>query len=280
MKKIYLIIFAVICSGIIMSFEILSSNGKAGKNGSPGETDCTSCHSGTVNSGGGSVSITSPDLVGWAYTTGQTYTINVTIAQASIPLFGFGFEALDASGANAGTLVITNSTETQIKTFTVAPNSRNNVVHKSGAGLSTGSYTFTFNWTAPSTNIGNVTFYVAGLACDNDGSTPGDFTYTSNQVVSFASSINDNLSEMINLNILPNPVSESTVVTYNLEKESKVSIELVTITGKSITIYSNEKDLAGDHIFNLQLNNLMSKGLYFLIININHIKFTEKVLVI
>lgn len=279
MKKIYTILVIGLIAGIIMSFDILSSNGKAGKTNSPGETNCTTCHSGTVNSGSGNVVITAPALTGWAYSPGQTYQINVTVSHASMPLFGFGFEALDASGANAGTLIVTNTTETKILTFTVAPNTRNNVVHKSDGGLSANTHTFTFDWTAPSTNIGNVTFYVAGLACDNDGSTPGDYTYTSSQVVTFASSINDNKIETINLNIYPNPVCESAVVTYNIEKESNVNIELVSITGKVLPLYFNEKEISGEHTYDLLLNNTMTKGLYFLNVKINERKFTEKVLV-
>ena len=279
MKKIYTILVVLLCAAIVMSFDILSSNGKAGKTGSLGETDCTTCHTGTVNSGTGSVVITSPDLIGWAYSPGQTYTINVTVTQASVPLFGFGFEALDASGANAGTLVITNTTATQIKTFTVAPNSRNNVVHKTDGGLSTGSHTFSFNWTAPLTNIGTVTFYVAGLAADNDGGITGDYTYKTSQVVTFASEIKLIKTEEIEISIYPNPVIENATITYKLIENSSIEIELVSITGKVIPLYFNEKEISGEHTYNLLLNNSVVKGLYFLNVNINERKFTEKVFV-
>ena len=279
MKKIYTILVVFLCAAIVMSFDILSGNGKAGKTGSPGESDCTSCHSGTLNSGPGSVIITSPDLIGWAYTPGQTYTVNVTVAQASIPLFGFGFEALDASGANAGTLVITNSTETQIKSFTVSPNSRANVVHKTDAGLTTGSHTFSFNWTAPATNIGNVTFYVAGIACDNDGSTPGDYTYTSSQVVSFASAIRESKSGSIQLKIFPNPVQDQALITYNTDRVSDVCIDIVSVTGKVQHLYRNEREISGMHSYNLMLNTSIAKGLNFIYLYINGIKYTEKVFV-
>ena len=278
MKKIYTVLVLILCVTIVMSFDILSSNGKAGKTGSPGESDCTSCHAGTVNTGPGSVTITSPDLIGWAYTPGQTYTINVTITQASIPLFAFGFEALDASGANAGTLIITNSAETQIKNFTVSPNSRANVVHKTDAGLTTGSHTFTFNWTAPSANIGNVTFYVAGMACDNDGGTPGDDTYTSSQVVSFSSNINETYSDMIDVIVYPNPAKEKATIKYLLKKNAEVRIELVSIIGKVIPIYSNKEEYSGLHHYDYSFNSL-SSGLYFMNIYIDDIKNTQKLFI-
>lgn len=192
MKKLNLFALLFLFTAFIISIAMMSddngcfsksSGGKAGKTNSPGETTCTSCHSGTINTGGGSVTITSPNLTGWEYAPGQTYTINVTVAQATIGLFALDFEALLPSGANAGTLVITNSTETQIKTVTVSGNVRNNVVQKLDGGLTTDSHTFTFNWTAPVSGTGSITFYVAGLACDADGGTSGDETYTSSQVV-------------------------------------------------------------------------------------------------
>lgn len=160
-----------------------NGGGKAGYTNSPGENNCTSCHPGTVNTGGGSVTISSPNLTGWIYTPGQTYTINVTVSHSGFGLFSLGFEALLPSGANAGTLVITNSVQTQIKTAFVNPNVRNNVVQKFNGGLSPDSHTFSFNWTAPVAGTGSITFYVAGMSCDIDGGVGGDFTYTASQVV-------------------------------------------------------------------------------------------------
>lgn len=163
------------------------STGIAGKTNSPGEGNCTSCHTGNpVNTGGGSVTITSPDLTGWAYTPGQTYTINVTVTKTTMSLFALDFEALLSTGANAGNLVITNSTETQILLKTVGGNSRKNVVHNNGGVYATDTHMFSFNWVAPATGTGSITFYVSGLAADASTDETGDYTYTSSQVVTEA----------------------------------------------------------------------------------------------
>lgn len=278
MKKISIVIFILIIAATVMSFDILSSNGKAGKTGSPGETDCTSCHAGTVNSGGGSVVISSPTLTGWAYSPNQTYQINVTVSQMSIPLFGLGFEALDAAGANAGTLVITNTTETQIKTATIATNVRNNIVDKTDAGLTPNSHTYSFDWIAPATNIGNVTFYVAGCACDNNGGTSGDFTYTTSQIVTFATGINESVNEKFEFTVYPNPATEKTTLRYLLKENSNVSFELVSVTGKIIFENFITNESAGVEEHSLLLNTI-SSGLYFVNLNINGIKYTKKVFV-
>lgn len=185
-------ILLLLCLALLISLKPIESfgyaAGRAGNTGSPGSQNCTQCHTGTVNTGPGSVTITS-NIPGWQYSAGQTYTINVTVSQTGLPLFSLGVEALSGSGtyANAGTFVITNSSETQIKSRSVGGFSRNNVVQVTNGGLASNSKTFTFNWTAPATNVGDVTFYVCGLACDNNGGTENDFSYTISQVVPFMS---------------------------------------------------------------------------------------------
>lgn len=160
-----------------------SDDGKAGHNGSPGELTCakSTCHTTyTLNSGPGSVSISAPGMANWQYTPGQSYSISVTIAQTSMPLFGFGFEALLASGANAGTL--TAGTGSHTLNATVSGNSRKTVTHLLDAGLTTGSHTFTFTWVAPASGAA-VTFYAAGNAANNNGTKLGDYIYTTSQAV-------------------------------------------------------------------------------------------------
>lgn len=208
MKKIYTSFF-ILMSVLVMA-DILDKDGKAGRTGSPGEFDCTGCHTSfAVNSGPGSISISSPNLTNWEYIPGQTYQIDVTVAHAGVPLFGFGFEALRTSNnSNGGTLSITNSAQTQLKSVSVQGNNRTNVVHKENGGLSNDSHTFSFNWTAPATNIGNVMFYTAGNAANNQNDSLGDYIYKTTQLVTpFVSG----LSELLNKNEVaayPNPANE------------------------------------------------------------------------
>jgi hypothetical protein len=185
-KKITQTIF-FLSLGFVFVFGVTSDNGKAGFTGSPGENTCTNCHSGTaVNGGSGSVTITSSDLTNWEYTPGTSYSLSVTVSETGRSLFGLGVEALQSSGANGGTL--TAGTGTSIKNATVSGNSRRNVVHNLNAGTGTGSHTFNFTWAAPTSNIGNVTLYVAGLAANGNGSDTGDHVYKTSQVVTPAAS--------------------------------------------------------------------------------------------
>jgi hypothetical protein len=243
MKKIYTAFF-VLLSISVMS-DILDKDGKAGRTGSPGEADCTGCHSSfTVNSGPGSITISSPNLTNWQYVPGQTYQIDVTVAHAGMPLFGFGFEALRTSNnSNGGTLSISNSAETQLKSVSVGGNNRTNVVHKQNGGLSNDVHTFSFNWTAPATNIGNIMFYTAGNAANNQGDTLGDYIYKTSQLVTpFVSGIEENRNKS-NIKVYPNPATTFIVITSPPDDPLE-SVQIFNLNGEVIYQYIPEIEMA------------------------------------
>lgn len=183
-------IFIPILMILALSSNMMSDNGKAGATGSPSESNCTNCHGDfSLNSGGGSVTISSTNLTGWQYTPGVTYHMTVTVAKSGNPLFGVGVECLTSGNQNAGTLIITDAASTQIKTATISGVSRRNVVHQLNGGLSSGSKSFNFDWTAPTAGTGTVTFYFAGLAGNNDGNEGGDYVYTGSRTVTEASTV-------------------------------------------------------------------------------------------
>lgn len=263
MKKILtLIIIPIACIAVFA--DIMDEDGKAGRTGAPGEFDCTGCHTSfPVNTGGGSITISSPNLTNWQYVPGQVYQIDVTVAKTGVPLFGFGFESLRSTGANAGTFSITNSAQTQLKNANINGNNRSNVVHKQNGGLTNDSHTFSFNWTAPSTNIGNITFYTAGNATDNQGDSLGDYVYkTSRLVTPFSVGIND--SQVDNeIKIYPSPVSTELNITCN-------AFEKLT----SVIIANLEGDVVYSHKFlnpagSFQMTNpSLANGVYLLNFNL------------
>lgn len=231
-KQILNVVFLSALS-VIFIFGIQSDNGKAGATGSPGEVNCTDCHSGTaVNSSGGSVTISCPELVNWEYTPGQTYTLNVVVSENAISLFGFAFEALLSSGANAGTL--TQGTGSTIKTANISGNVRRNVVHQLNAGASSGSHTWSFTWVAPATNVGNVTFYAAGNACNANGSDSGDHVYTTSQVVTpaAATGISDNNEQGWDIQGMNN--GTDIMIARPSAKSGKVDVKIFNLAGQEI----------------------------------------------
>ncbi len=256
---------------------IVYSSGIAGKVDSPGEGNCTQCHSGTVNSGSGSVNITAvPAFSSNTYVPGQTYAITVNVSQTNATLFGFGLEALDNSNANAGTLAITNAASTQLKT---AGNGRTSVVHTMNGALANNSFSFTFNWTAP--NSGNVTLYAAGMGSNKNGSNSGDNVYTKNMALSpntsGIASATDNKSPLL---IMPNPATDNITLKYNLLSEQKVSIAIYNLNGELVAELLNELQPAGNHKSEFKLPEHLSNGVYLVKMKQNDGERVQKLLVL
>ncbi|MGC2237101.1 MAG: VCBS repeat-containing protein [Pyrinomonadaceae bacterium] len=153
-----------------------SSGPPGGVTGAPGETTCVACH--FSDEGSGQFTITAPPN----YTPGQTYQIVVRHISSDPSRKRWGFEITSLAGtAMAGTLSSTTGTT---QTFD-GGNGRFYTEH-SGDGTfpgQLGGAVWTFNWTAPSTNVGAVTFYSAGNQANSDGNTSGDRIITTTTTV-------------------------------------------------------------------------------------------------
>lgn len=279
MKKLITVLFSSACAVVVFGAWIQSDNGKAGYNNSPGEGNCTSCHASyPLNSGGGTVYVTS-NLTNGKYTPGQTYTMNVVVKRMGMGLFAFGAEILTGVN-NAGTLIITNGVKTQLKTKTVSGVVRNNVVHQLDGGLAPDSAVFSFDWTAPATNIGDVKVYFTGMACDADQSFDGDYVYVDSLLIPYnsPSSINE-LAGDFSLSVYPNPVTDVVNMNYHLEKSSIVKAQLVSVDGKLAQTLFNEKQQAGDISKSIKLQNGIAKGNYLIEVYSDNGKVVKKIVV-
>lgn len=267
MKKTLLLITAVTALSTL-SF-VMKDNGLAGRTGSPGETTCNTagCHSGNpVNDPSGSISIAAPGLdANWEYAPGSTYQIQVTVSRTGNGKFGLGFESLLASGANAGTLTITDPAQTQLKTATVSGNVRNNVVHKTGGGTSNDSHTFTFDWTAPPTGSGNVKFYAAGNAADGLTNPGGDYIFTMMQELEEESGSGVAESNFnSNLSVHPNPVGEIIQFSFSVATPSTIVFSLVNLQGETVQWFTEKPFTTGAHQFSMSLDAIVNNGVYLL----------------
>ncbi len=275
MKKLYIATIFLAITFLAIA-DIMQKDGKAARTGSPGEFDCTGCHTSfPVNTGGGSITISSPNLTNWMYVPGQTYQIDVTVAKTGVGLFGFGFEALRVTGnTNAGTLAITNSVETQLKSASVSGSPRTNVVHKLNGGQTNDSHTFSFNWTAPATNIGNVKFWTAGNAANNQNDSLGDYIYKTSQVVTpFVTGIDEINNPSIS--ILPNPASSAFEI-KGLKFEAGDAVEVTDISGKLVYSQTIPGNMAALKIQAAYFKN----GLYIVKYSASNFRKSSKVLIL
>ena len=166
--------------------------------GAPGDNGtCTACHGGIANTNGGNVTATFSS--GTTYTPGGgpvSITVNVTDTNAS---HGFQMTARLASNLTNGQA---GRFDTGSGTIVLCDDGSNRSAPKNGGNCPmnfpvefidhstprTGAWTFT--WTPPATNAGNVHFYIAGNAVNGNGSADdGDHVYTNSYVLTPAGGV-------------------------------------------------------------------------------------------
>jgi len=281
MKKLVLILVIIISFAGISA--ITKEDGRAGATGSPGETTCNTsqCHSGNpLNNGAGSVVISAPTMPNWQYFPGHNYPISVTVSKTGSPLFGFGFEALRSTGANGGVLSITNPAQTQLKSAPISGNFRTNVVHTLNAGLTADSHTFTFNWTAPAAGTGNVTFYTAGNAANNDGDSTGDFIYTASHVITESLTALNEIPGYDALQLYPNPATDRFKIVFDLDQTSQVEIKMNDLSGKIVENVTSETLSTGRHEIYHDISQDLPRGVYFVTVSAGQKQMVKRVAVL
>ena len=83
---------------------------------------------------------------------------------------------------------------------------------------------------------------------------------------------------MVNLEIFPNPASDHVSVSFDLLDDKNVSIKMLNVLGQSVKTISKQQLSNGHHDVQLQVNDL-SKGIYFLNVDIDGALTTKKVVV-
>lgn len=217
------------------------NNGPAGgKTGAPGEQNCTSCHSGTAQSGTNENLLVINDDLGVGitqYTPGATYTVNLTMASNPAKK-GFQVTALNGANAMAGNFVA--GANTQLKTATISGGQRKYATHKSSSNTSA-TQTWNWTWQAPATSEGAVTFYVATNKANNNNNDNGDVIYLSQHIF-----VNDDAS------VNETQVENKFEVGYGVEKEELViSFSTLSIVPTSLNLV----DLQGKSVWSKKLEN-------------------------
>ena len=206
--------------------------------GAPSEGNCTGCHGGApLNSGSGSVGLIAPS----EYQPDNTLTLMLWLENPGQVRWGFEITALDGGNQAAGTFVITDATNTQETTD--GGNSRQYVFHTSPGsydGVADTSNGWTFDWVAPGTGTGDVTFWFAGLAANSSG-TGGDSTYTSSVTLTEAvgTGIGDDGQAPRQFELMsnfPNPFNAGTMITYDLTAAGHVSLSIFNSLGRRVRI--------------------------------------------
>ena len=168
---INLTLFADPCSAALLG---------AAHSGAPGEVNCAGCHSGSINSGPGSINYLIDNGIS-SYSPSELYTILFSMEEDNVNQFGFQTVALKASNnSNVGTFSLTDTDETRLIEDDHNGSDRIYVGHTiCGADTDIlGEKQWNFQWQAPSEDIGSIQFYLSAIATNHNHSTSGDHTYT------------------------------------------------------------------------------------------------------
>lgn len=188
-RKVYVAKCAVVLAVLPALIWAFAEGPDPRKTGAPGDGICSEagCHVGTPNTGGGNVQITFPG--GMTYTPGVRQRLLVRVNDSVGRVFGFQAAARLQSNersAQAGTFspadtltqVLCEDGRVKTATGTCPAQFQIESVEHSRAPTTN---TFSFDWTPPSTDQGNVRIYVAANAGNNNGQADaGDRIYTAN----------------------------------------------------------------------------------------------------
>ena len=250
----------------------LNANGSpGGKTGAPGDGSCTSCHSGTVQSGTNFQTVVLTNASGTivtSYNPGETYTVTVGMLTSNAKN-GFEIVALTPSNTQAGSVAVTSATTTKTVTF----GSKTRITQKSGG---TSLNNWSYSWTAPATNVGNVTFYLGTNVSNSNNNDNGDVIRNSQHVFGSTAGIQENTAKVA-INLGYSKASNSLTIDLASQLNGEAAINLVDLSGKSVQFEQLGNVSTGNNMLNVKLNNQLPKGVYVAHINVNNNFVSKKI---
>lgn len=231
MKKNYF--FKILLMSIPLgAFVLMSSSGGRddARTGSPGDggATCAACHTTTPSTE--SVNITT-DIPSGGYDLSTAYSITVTVNSSS-PDHGFQLTA-EKTSDNA-----------KVGSFTAGTGSRVSGQRVTHANDSQNSWTFT--WTSPASDQGDIKFYAAAVAADgNGGNGAGDKTVTTETGAFSVLGISE--AKLLKFDMYPNPSSSEVKIQLPSGTES-ASVSMYDYVGrlvytKKVTTIDNTIDV-------------------------------------
>lgn len=252
-----------------------SSGPQGGLTGAPGEGSCVNCHSGgTLDGNAGMNEMSIVGVTGNEYTPGETLTMQIELTDGS-PKNGFQLVALNNDNEMAGSFVITNSGQTQLRQNTVL--GRQYVTHTSGGNLQD---SWTFDWETPATG-GEVTFYVATNKSGNNGSSGGDQIYLSQHTFT-AEDLTSTLAKEkptfeMDVHYVKN--ANQMVLNMDLPQSAGVFFNLVDLNGRSIYSVDLGQKNSGEFKEVVTLNRNLESGIYIATVFFNNNPVSQKFMV-
>jgi uncharacterized protein (TIGR03437 family) len=193
-KKIYVAKCATILSVVPLLIFAHSTGPEPRKTGAPGDTTCSQagCHLGTVNQNGEKIEVTFEG--GSNYVPGQKQRITIRITEPRNGARGiYGFQMTARLGSNEATGQAGRFTAVDPQTVVLCNDGRERDLAPLNGNCRDGQTVefiehsspkqtgeFFVDWTPPTSDAGNIRFYVASNVANGNGMETGDRIYTSN----------------------------------------------------------------------------------------------------
>lgn len=243
-----------------------SVNPPTGKTGAPGEGTCTDCHSGSVLDGDGIVTF-GFDGADSEYVPGQVYNLSISSALAN--------------GKNGFQLTILNSSNLKAGNFQAGTHSATTLVGGKQyirQSTSTGVSSWQFQWTAPATEMGDLTAYYAYNKTNGSSTTAGDVVYVSmSSILSSFVSVHDIDEDPYKISTIFDASSRLLHINYNLKANKKVVVNVQSLNGQLIQSTTIGIQEPGNYHKQLSVNPL-SSGIYIVSVFVDNQVFSSKLL--
>lgn len=286
----YVYIFTLFIIALILSSTVANVNKSSGPPSCnagepPNNTTCKSCHEEyEINSG---TAITTFNL-GEAengYEPGKTYTISININKSGMQRAGFQAIALQANDnkISPGIVTLTDANRTQILDKN-APHSggcleeeRVWIEHTyNGINSTAGTSNWQYQWKAPNTDIGAITFYISTLEANNDLNETGDYVYSTSKTINSlpvsVSSQNKNKEVKIYVSNLEQTLN---IETNNFEPNM---IVLTDINGKIVNSWAKKDIVSSNKTITLSTKNI-AWGIYFISLSNKNQIIKQKIII-
>jgi PKD repeat protein len=195
-------------------------------------------------------------------TTDEFVSPSIDFSAINSPVFTFKVAQRQRTSADVDRLRVytsTNCGQTWIQRYA-----------KSGATLATGSTTTSSTWTPTSTEWRTETINIASVANNPNvrikftfESGGGNSIYIDDINIMGVTGIDAPDAGIQQFGVYPNPLQDNSVVTFSLDKEQDVTLQLFDMSGRLVMDMYNGSLGAGQHQFPVQTAEKLNSGMYF-----------------
>ncbi|MBI1837425.1 MAG: hypothetical protein HYR91_09190 [Flavobacteriia bacterium] len=288
MKKNYIILSALLIAVGALSFQHSGNeeikgylkqkhyypdgSGMGNVSGAPTDGNCTGCHSGTAQSGASknTLTVTSGLTPITSYVPGTTYNVALTMNPNPTKK---GFEAVVMTSTNA----IAGSIATITGGGVTITNSR---AHHNSTSNTSSNSAWIWSWTAPSTNVGDVTFYVSSMVANGTGNQSGDVVYLSQHVIPASSA--GVIEQVQNSNKFSAGYSadqNAVVMDFSSLVAGNMFFNLVDMSGRSVFTYKMGQSQIGANHEKIVLPEDLKNGIYVVNMFVNNKAMEQKIMI-